>query len=209
MLRTRGTERDYEGQRSVPRRPSSDLSGRPTLLGARVHRRGCCGADDSGVTLILALVFLLAVGLLLVVLASTTGADLLNSTNLRGQRSIEYSADGVTTIAAQNARYSGNPYSSSPTDCLPNGGSMSINGVVLAVYCTQQLWDPISGVTRVINLYACHSGTCSSANAVLQAQVTYDDYSVSNEYHCQYGGATSTCGTAMTIDSWILETANN
>jgi hypothetical protein len=167
--------------------------------------------------LVLALVFVLAIGLTVVALANMATNDTVNSTNLTGQRSVEYAADGATNIAVQNVRYSGNPYSSTPANCLPNGGSITLGGTAIWVSCTRQQFNPPnavgvggSGVTRVINFYACGTATCSSTNAVLQAQITFDDYSVSNSYSCTWpGGPLSTCGTAMTVNSWILETANN
>jgi hypothetical protein len=182
---------------------------REILARGREAAHGRCHRDEAGAVLILALVFLLAIGLAVVSLATMTTNDILNSTNLTSQRSIEYSADGATSMAVQNVRYSGNPYSSAPANCLPNGSSATLNGVSMSVDCTQQQFDPVSGVTRVINFYACRTGTCSSTNAILQAQITFDDYSVSNSYLCTPGVSVSTCGTAMTVDSWILETANN
>jgi hypothetical protein len=175
--------------------------------------RGRRAADgrggEAGAVLILALVFVLAIGLAVVSLANMATNDLVNSMNLNSQRSVEYAADSATSVAVQNVRYSGNPYSSSPSNCLPSGGPLTLNGVNIWVDCTQQQFDPISGVTRVINFYACRSATCSSANAILQAEITFDDYSVGNTYSCAPGSSISTCGTAMTVDSWILETANN
>jgi hypothetical protein len=172
------------------------------------HRRTPAGHDEAGAALILALVFVLAVASVGVTLVSATGSDILNSSNLKAQRSLEYAADGATSLATQNVRYSGNNYST-PGDCLPNGSSVSLDGVNVTVDCSQQQFDPVSGVTRVVNFYACTAASCTSGNAVLQAQVTFDDYSVTNSYSCSPGGPTSTCGTAMTINTWILKTANN
>jgi type II secretory pathway pseudopilin PulG len=166
--------------------------------------------DEKGVTLVLVLVFLFAIGLVLVALASAASGNLLNSSNLRSQRSVEYAASSAATMALQNVRYSGNPYSTTaPANCLPTNEPVTINNVSMQVQCTQAQYNPASGVTRVINFYACHTGTCSASNALLEAQVTFDDYSVANAYSCTYLGSTSTCGTAMTVNSWILETANN
>jgi hypothetical protein len=176
-------------------------------IGTRGRRRDT--RDEAGAVLILALVFVLAIGLTVVSLANMATNDTLNSTNLTAQRSVEYAADGAASIAVQNVRYSGNTYSSAPTDCLPNGGSMTLGGTAVWVTCTKQQFNPVSGVTRVINFYACTSATCSSTNAILQAQITFDDYSVSNAYSCTPGISLSTCGTAMTVNSWVLETANN
>jgi hypothetical protein len=173
-----------------------------------IARRSQAGGDEAGVALILALVFILAVASVGVALVSATGSDLLNSSNLKTQRSLEYAADGATSMATQRVRYSGATYAT-PGDCLPNGSSVSLDGVNVTVDCSQQQFDPVSGVTRVVNFYACTAASCTSGNAVLQAQVTFDDYSVTNSYSCSPGGPTSTCGTAMTVNTWILKTANN
>jgi hypothetical protein len=178
-------------------------------LRAIIAQRQLDAHDERGAILVLALVFVLAIGLTVVSLANLATNDTVNSTNLANQRSLEYAADGATSMAVQNVRYSGNPYTSSPASCLPNGSSVNFGGTSMWVSCTRQQFNPVSGVTRVINFYACRTATCSSSNAVLQAQVTFDDYSVSNVYACTPGGSIATCGTAMTINRWILETANN
>jgi hypothetical protein len=193
-----------------------------------IHRRKTTQGghnSESGITLILALVFILAVGLVLVALVYATGGALLNSSNLRNQRAVEYAADGATTMAAQGVRYSGNPFCSvvngtvvcpgltgTPQTCLPNVNAVTINGISMRVFCSGQIWDSISGVTRVINFFACQSGTCSSTNALLQAQVTYDDYPVNGPKNCLYNQnppQVSTCGTGMTVNSWVLKTASS
>jgi hypothetical protein len=202
-------------------RPSEEIDQRSRrrrqLVRSHLELRTRRPRDESGVTLILALVFILAIGLILIALVSATGADLLNANNLTKQRSIEYAADGAVTMAAQSVRYSGNQYlpypQNPPTDCIPGGGSVKTNGVSIEVDCTQQIYDPGSGVTRVINFYACTSGPCTSTNAILTAQVTYDDWGLDGTtYLCQPGGPTpsrATCGTGMTVNNWILSTATN
>jgi hypothetical protein len=166
--------------------------------------------SEAGVALILVLVFLLAIGLVLIALATATSDDLVNSNNLAGQRSLEYAADGATTLAAQSVRYSGEGYKTTPTSCLP-GGSVIINKKTIYVDCTYQTPPNAGTVTRAINFYACTSTSCSSSNAIVQAQVYYNDYPPGNGTQpiCTPGGETSTCGTAMTINSWIVETGNN
>jgi hypothetical protein len=167
--------------------------------------------SEAGVALILVLVFLLAIGLILVALATAASDDLVNSNNLAGQRSLEYAADGATTLAAQSVRYSGQSYSTTPTSCLP-GGSVTINKKTIYVDCTYQSPPNAGSVTRAINFYACGTAAgCSSSNAIVQAQVYYNDYPPGNGTTpiCTPGGETSTCGTAMTINSWIVETGNN
>ena len=64
-------------------------------------------------------------------------------------------------------------------------------------------------MTRVINFYACQSRHVLSINTVLQAQIVFDDYPVTGLPHCTPGGSVSTCGSSMTVNSWIVETANH
>ncbi|MGD0255653.1 MAG: hypothetical protein ABSB99_08910 [Acidimicrobiales bacterium] len=166
---------------------------------------------EDGASLILALVFMVVMSLLLLGLLELTGTALVNTYNLKSQRSLEYAADGAADIAVQNVRYSDNPYSASSTNCLPGSvSSITLNGVSMSVDCTQQAYDPLSGLTREVNFYACTSALCTSSNAVLQAEVTFEDYSSDNTtYHCSPTTGLSTCGTGMLIDSWVVETANH
>jgi hypothetical protein len=212
--------------RQYPKSPSASPCAsrwRNTLSDLRGARTAQGKPDESGVTLILALIFVLAIGLVLVALVYATGGALLNSSNLKNQRAVEYAADGATTMAAQTVRYSGNPYCSitgtcpgltgTTQTCLPpTVGFVTLNGIQMKVYCSGQLWNSISGVTRVVNFFACQSGTCSSTNSVLQAQITFDDYPLTGSKNCLFGQSppqVSTCGTGMTINSWVLKTANN
>ena len=180
--------------------------------------------DESGASLILALAFLLAAALIVVAVASASSNDLLNSSNLKNQRSLEYAADGVATLAVQSVRYSGNTYLGPPTSCLPPNVP-AIDGVSLFVFCSAQTVDPISSLTRVINFYVCTTSvpcstpgspgptTTSAAPAnklILQAQVIFDDYSLDKTYLCDPSkGTISTCGSSMTISSWVQQTASH
>ncbi len=61
--------------------------------------------DDAGVTLILALIFLVAISMTLLALLNLSTTNLVSSSNLQSQASLEYSADGVTDSAVQWVRY--------------------------------------------------------------------------------------------------------
>ena len=129
----------------ILRRLATDLQKRkapgPTLGCRPASRRPLSRAgqarDESGVALVLAIVFLTAISLLLLTLASATSGNLLTSSSLKSQRSLEYAADGATSLAVQSVRYSGNQYAS-PAACLPGGGPVAINGVSMYVTCSQQ-----------------------------------------------------------------------
>ncbi len=177
--------------------------------------------DEEGVTLVLVLAFLMAIALVVLSLVRATGNDLLSTANLKVQRLTEYAADSATSIAVQSVRYSGAynaipPSPPNPTkDCYPGGSPETFDSAKISVFCTLDQYNPISGVTRVMTFYTCAGpltgGNCSSSNAILQAQVIFDDYDTAapnNNYFCSTT-ASSTCGSAMTINSWIFETANH
>jgi len=62
--------------------------------------------DDAGAVLILALVFIIVIAVVVLALVNLSGNDLLNTSNLKKQRSLEYAADGATTAAVQAVRNS-------------------------------------------------------------------------------------------------------
>ncbi len=165
--------------------------------------------DESGVALVLVMVFLFVTSIVLLSIAGATSNDLLNSSNLKAQRSVEYAADGATTMAVQTARYSPSTYiQPGPSDCLPGGSPQNIDTVEIWVECTGIHYDPTSEVTRIIDFRACTTKDCPNGSVILRARVVFDDYSAAHIGDCA-PNMSSTCGTAMTIESWILETANH
>jgi hypothetical protein len=163
---------------------------------------------DEGAALILSLLFLVAVGIALLALVNFAGGALLNTVNLNSQRGLEYAADGATTAAAQATRYSYNTYTS-PGNCLPGGQtSMTINGIAISVQCSAVNFNPNSAATREVLFLACRAGSCTMANSIIQASVTYDDYSTSGSYVCGPATGTETCGSGMTVNSWLVQNAN-
>jgi len=63
--------------------------------------------EDAGVALILALIFLVAIGLTVVALVSMAGTAMVNTANLKSQASLEYAADGAADAAVQWVRFGG------------------------------------------------------------------------------------------------------
>jgi hypothetical protein len=188
--------------------------------------------DETGAILLLALVFSVVIALILLALVTLAGNDLLNTTNLKSQRNVEYAADGATTAAVQAVRNSYLAYNDqpglgvkgalcTPVGPTPPGNSVpmtQVNGKPMIVDCAIQAYNPpgptASAQTRVVNFYTC-SGTntsanaCTTTNAIIQAQVTFDDYAPSGGYDCSGLGHTTTCGSAESIDTWVVETANS
>lgn len=167
-------------------------------------------SGDSGAALLLALVFIIAIAIVFLALGNSVTGGLLTSRSLGNQRASEFAADAATTTAVQTVRYSGNTFALTGNCLGPLAGPIPVAGYNMYVDCSRSSFDPISGLTRVINFYACTSAeSCGATNSIVQATVTFDDYSVNNAYKCTYSADVSTCGTAQTINSWIVETGNH
>ncbi|MGD0378665.1 MAG: hypothetical protein ABSC30_01645 [Acidimicrobiales bacterium] len=187
--------------------------------------------DEDGAVLLLALVFIVVIAVVLSSLLTLTGNDLLNSSNLRTQRSVEYAADGAADAAVQAVRYSESAYMGAPQACLPNtppaGPPTSITvgapgspGVQITVDCGNGARSRRSClsrtvlpcVTRSVNVYACQGpGTCTvtSAHLQLQALVAFDDYSTTTNVLLCNRTSTATCGTGMAVESWVVRGSNS
>jgi hypothetical protein len=171
--------------------------------------------NDEGVALILAVVLLAVAGLVFIALGRSAASNIMDTSSLQGQGSLEYAASGATDLAVQTVRYSGNTFSPNVLQaCLPGPATVTINGVAVEVDCSQYQLNPNAANTREINFYACTphgapSPACNSSNALVYANITFDDYSLSGQNFCTYGGVTSTCGAAEQVNSWIVESGNN
>src|SRR6516165_1163628 len=62
-------------------------------------------ADETGAVLLLALIFVLSVGLLIGVLVNLVETNLLATSSLSQQRALEQAADGALEMAVQRVRY--------------------------------------------------------------------------------------------------------
>jgi hypothetical protein len=95
--------------------------------------------DDAGVTLILALLFIVIGALALTALVSFAGGALLNTANLQSERAVQYAADSATEIAIQAVRYRPDYYPT-PGNCLTptptTARSVSIDTRTVAVFCS-------------------------------------------------------------------------
>jgi Tfp pilus assembly protein PilX len=183
---------------------------------------------DQGAALILAIVFLLAMSILVVVLGNLATEASTTTVNVRDQTTVEADAESAGTFAIQQVRrsYSLAPYGSppgqfaSPTNCLP---ATALSGPLtqtpyqtsLTVFCAgSQL-----GSTRTVNFYVCGPSSASasqctqpnSKNELLYASVTYVDAPSGDLPLSASCGSTSsaTCGVTMTINEWDVRTADN
>jgi hypothetical protein len=164
----------------------------------------------------LALLYLVAMSLVLTALANWVTNDLNNSTRFASARSLQFAANSATELALQNIRYnplmaSGQTLNASPpTPCWGSGstsalaGANSIDGVGIEVWCSTA-WNPSSANTRVVTISTCPNGvsaTVCALNPTLEAVVAFDDYppgvSAPNEGVCAVY-----CGTGLTVQSWL------
>lgn len=170
------------------------------------------GRDQEGSVLIVALIYLCAVGVTIYGLMDFLGSSLGNVTNFGNAREEQLSATSVANFAIQSMRYtpllstteSANP----PSYCWgsgPSSGLSGLNGYSLDAWCSTQ-WDPTSAATRVVTVSVCPSTTSATACAAspyLQAVVTFDDYPPGGAAAVQ-GPCTDWgwCGEGLTVDSW-------
>jgi hypothetical protein len=175
--------------------------------------------------LILALVFVFAVGLLILALASLTSNSMLATSNARAQRTSLNDAETATMTAMQYLRsnYGGAVYDGgiTPQSCLPSTAKLPASDPrVPNQKSTVSLWcvgnaNPSSSATRVVDFYACRANTtfplCTAANStnlILHAQVSYNDFPASGVLSCD-PTSNSTCGTAMTVNTWDIATTDS
>ena len=187
-------------QRGAPTRPSPQW-----WRGARRRQ-----SPETGASLILALVFLIVVGLIVISIAGLTAADLKVTTAFANAQSTTAAADGAANVAIQYARY--NFDAATLNVPAPCNASQTINQQVVQAWCETQ-WRPGSASTRFVTVSVCltgaASGTACAANPLLQAIVVIDDYPTSNSnLSCvpgtTQGTANSTCGSQMILNSWAF-----
>lgn len=192
-------------------------SARSWLESRRVSRRA-----DSGAVLILALIFIVAVSLVVAALADGAMNDLNNTSQFSAASQLRYALGGATNAAIYTVRYNPSPanptlaeYAGSPTPvapCWSSGPTTSpINGYTVAVYCTTVI-NLTKSQTRTVTFYACQWTAGLSANSCatspqLTAVVAFDDYPSGGAplltTQCNLVvPAPTTCGSGQTLESW-------
>ena len=168
--------------------------------------------DESGAVLILAMVFMLAVGMAILSLLGLSGNDLVNTSHFNTVRSDSYAAGGATEVAIWNTRYSYTSATANPVQCAGTNPSVEINGQYFEDWCNT-VSNPGTSNTRVVTFYACPLTAATAsvgltsmcAQPSLQAVVTFNDYNDLNVDQCLSNSVQGSCGTGMTLDSWIAK----
>jgi hypothetical protein len=197
--------------------------------------RGATAAPrEEGAILILALTYLVAVGLIVALLSTWAINDLNNSTHFRSASSLTLAATDMTNVAIQYIRYNPSistsqqvePYSN-PAEACWGGDSSSISdlpeidGDQVAVWCSTE-WNPLNhllnlvpDITRDVTFFACSTAASVSAvscenDPLLTAEVYYDDYPPAPARSAPIQTLCSVyCGTGMKIVSWKWGSSNS
>jgi hypothetical protein len=229
----RGVRREIAGVREM----TAGLFEGDRSRGCRVKKWGLRGErrntgaprdgarNENGAVLVLALVFLIAVGGIITALATWGMNDLNNTGEFTAARTLQYGVSSATEVAIQNIRYTPlwstqtaqNATPSQPTSCWGSGqmSDLTTNGEDVAVWCST-VWTPLSANTRTVTLSACPvtaseeaaetdpqiAASCAS-NPTLQANVTFGDYPPNQISPPTTGECAVYCGTTMTVNSWL------
>jgi hypothetical protein len=197
------------------------------------HGRHGRAGGESGAVLILALVYIVAISLIVGALADWAMNDLNNTTKFNSTGELRTAVSSVTNLAIQNIRYTPEP--SSPTDltqtslgncwvptAAPVVSQYSIDGYTVEVVCTTYPHFEIDQ-TRIVTLYACLSSLNASStsgaisaswtncptSAVLTAKVVFDDYPTQGapgqtvQCNTPPPAGLGQCGEGMKLLSWI------
>ena len=169
-------------------------------------RRPTTSCQD-GAVLVLALVFMIVIALVLLGVVTLAGNDLLNTSHLLDQQSLEYRSSGATQVAIQTVRYTNTVFNGG--SCLSSNTPIQIGQNAPPVYvdCStvpHNLLPADTGVSREVDFYACgtSSTSCSSTNYTVWATVDFVDGPT-----CA-SGSIGACGTSESIKSWLVHNAN-
>ena len=169
--------------------------------------------------MILALIYIVAVSLVVAALTSWASNNLRNSAAFTSANSLQVAASNMAEVAIQYVRY--NPLiSTSQTEgvasplvaCWGSNDSLAqlptFDGNQIAVWCSTT-WNPLSKETRDVTFYACPSTVLAAAcvqtgNTLLTVEVYFDDYPPPPAVSAPIQAlCTVWCGEGMTIHKWI------
>ena len=150
-------------------------------LNRRPSRRA--NRDESGAILILALVYIIVIGVVVAALTTWASGDLNNTGNFTSARNLDYSLSSAMEIGINNIRYTpvaGSINASPPVACWGSGTYATTSTPTYTTYSTYQLpsstsatyqnialWCstksiPKSAVTRTVTVSACPAPSAST-----------------------------------------------
>jgi Tfp pilus assembly protein PilX len=173
--------------------------------------------DEGGAALIIALVFILTMGLLTGVLVTLASTNLAATTNLEAQRVGQYAADGALEVAVQSIRYPAGTNCDATTGLLvtiPTSGSDE----QLTVYCATA---PLVGA-RQDTFWVCPSKSVSDCQKAAEGQPITPTSSIIAQATVLYNDVEPGCigdlafcssrpdskGRSVTVEAWSVTSAN-
>lgn len=174
--------------------------------------------DETGSSLILAMVMLIVVGSIVMGLTSMASNDLNNTTHFKSAQAMDSTLNTAAETAISSIRYNFEPQTlnvSPPAPCwvpatsaagYPNAQVANVvdaKTYAVDAWCST-VWVPFSKNTRVVTISLCPSSVSAiscAATPWLQAIVTFDDYSFPLGT-LQSAQCTTTCGIGMTVNGW-------
>ena len=181
--------------------------------------------DDAGATLVLAMIFLVAVSLVISALASWTTNNLNNTLKFRYSSSSLYAAEAATQVALRASRYTVPTNTGTGYICPGTLSPVTLNGVTVQDWCVTRTHTGVN-ISRAVTITAClltSSGSslngrtlcgvgagagATTARGLLTAVVYFDDYTSGADVtkaSCTDASNQSTCGASMTIHSWLAQ----
>ncbi|MFI5036225.1 MAG: hypothetical protein ACHQFZ_08490 [Acidimicrobiales bacterium] len=195
------------------------MSRNPLRRATPAGRRASVESGERGSTLILALVFLVAVSVVVLLLANWATGNLGNTAKFQNASEKLYAAEGATQVALRASRYTYPPNTSATGYVCPGLTTplVGINGLYVQDWCvTTTAVSPV--ITRQVTLTACllpsaastltapcQVGVSTTVPTLLTAVVNFDDHTNAENRavpNCTSTGNQSTCGANMTIVSW-------
>jgi hypothetical protein len=175
--------------------------------------------DESGVVLLMALVFIFAIGMVIAAIATFATTAYTSSSNLSSQRATESNAESAATTAIDYLRSNYVALSTTASsNCMPPTAPMygsSSTGGVMTVTCTGSATFG-SAASRDVTFSVCPGtgATTRCGSVLLYAEVVYDDLppnAAPSADTCTPGTTAlpNSCGVGMTVVQWDVRTADN
>ena len=192
------------------------------------RRRHSVHDRDRGAILILALIYVVAVSLVVIALASWAANNLKNTARFTSATQMEASARNTAEVAINSIRYTpllasnqtlnaspanycwGTSAPSSETYTFKSGNSTNTQTYAFSAWCSTT-WNPLSAVSRVVNIYVCPSTvgvTSCEASPFLAVVVQFDDYPPGSTSSPIPSICSVWCGQGMTILTWDWHPSN-
>jgi hypothetical protein len=168
--------------------------------------------SERGSVLLFAMLSLTVMSLLILTMATFTKTGIVAVGQLRNVRNSEFAASGTGNVTVQKLRYNSASYTT-PAACSPGPSNVvTIGPSSMVAYCSgsYDFYSP-TGATRTITVRVCTAGEtmaqCTLGTGALMPWLTFvvvfDDWSAYDQNQCA-GAQTSTCGTGMSVKSWVL-----